>query len=184
MKRILALAALSLSLSGCFFIVADPTPTTRPVQSTSTVGVFQPTNPRPVVTQRPPVTSIIRDFQSDRGNGASYRIGEGVFFRMTVARGGFITLVFYNDGSLPDYEIRNIAVQAGLNLIPNTNEVVASAPTGITRVRAFFTTQSSSNVSFLNGSGISFLEDTTNNWLNQYPVEVRDVRDTFVVVTR
>jgi hypothetical protein len=181
-KRILILAALAFSLSGCFVIVPDrpSTPTTnvtRPTPAPST-PVFTNTNPRPVVT------NIIQDFQSARGNGASYRIGEVVTFRLTSARAGFVTLVFYNDGSLPDYEIRNIPVQAGLNLMPNTNEVVAAEPTGITRVRAFFTPQANTSVSFLRGSGVSFLEDTTNAYLSPYPVELRDVKDTFVVVTR
>ena len=176
MKRILILAALAFSLSGCFIVVPDDRPTvTRP---TPTTPVFTNTNPRPVVS------NIIQDFQSARGNGASYRVGEVITFRLTSARAGFVTLVFYNDGSLPDYEIRNIPIQAGLNLMPNTNEVVASEPTGVTRVRAFFTPQPNTSVSFLRGSGISFFEDTSNAYLSPYPVELRDLKDTFVVVTR
>ncbi len=179
MKRILAVAALALSLSSCFPVFVErPTTTVRPNPVV--------TNPRPVVVvnTRPVVTNIIRDFQPDRGNGGSYRVGESIFFRLTSARSGFVTMVFYNDGALPDFEIRNIAVQAGLNLIPNSNTVVAAEPVGINRVRAFYTPQPNTKVSFLNGSGISFLEDTTNDFLNFYPVELRDVKDTFVVVTR
>ncbi len=176
-KRILILAALAFSLSGCFIVVPDdrPTTVTRP---TPTTPVFTNTNPRPVVS------NIIQDFQPTRGNGASYRVGESIVFRLSVNRPGFVTLVFYNDGSLPDYEIRNIAVQTGLNLIPNSNEVVASEPTGVTRARAFFTPQPNTNVSFLRGSGVSFFEDTSNAYLSPYPVELRDLKDTFVVVTR
>jgi hypothetical protein len=173
-KKILALAALALSFSSCIVVVPDrpdptPTTTTRPVVVTNT---------------RPSVANIIQDFQPTRGNGSSYRIGESITFRMNVARAGFVTLVFYNDGALPDFEIRNIAVQAGINLMPNSNTAVAAEPTGITRVRAFYTPQPNSNISFLNGRGVSYLEDTTNNWLNSYPPELRDVKDTFVVVVR
>jgi hypothetical protein len=95
-----------------------------------------------------------------------------------------VTLVFYNDGALPDFEIRNIAVQPGINLMPNSNSAVAAEPTGITRVRAFYTPQPNGNISFVGGRGVSFLEDTTNSWLNAYPPELRDVKDTFVVVVR
>jgi hypothetical protein len=151
----------------------------EPVTTTTTT-----TRPVVVTTTRPTVANIIQDFQPTRGNGGSYRIGESIVFRMTVARAGFVTLVFYNDGALPDFEIRNIAVQPGINLMPNGNTAVAAEPTGITRVRAFYTPQPNSNISFLGGRGISYLEDTTNTWLNSYPAELRDVKDTFVVVTR
>ena len=178
-KRIFILAALAFSLSGCFIVVPDrPTTTVVRPTPTPTTPVFTNTNPRPVVS------NIIQDFQPTRGNGASYRVGESIVFRLSVNRPGFVTLVFYNDGSLPDYEIRNIAVQTGLNLIPNSNEVVASEPTGVTRARAFFTPQPNTNVSFLRGSGVSFFEDTSNAYLSPYPVELRDLKDTFVVVTR
>jgi hypothetical protein len=177
-KRILFLAALAFSLSGCFIIVPDRPSTVVQPQPTTTRPVVVTTNPRPVVS------NIIQDFQPTRGNGGSYRVGESIVFRLTVNRPGFVTLVFYNDGSLPDYEIRNIAVDTGLNLIPNSNEVVASEPIGVTRTRAFFTPQPNTNVSFLRGSGVSFFEDTSNAFLSPYPVELRDVKDTFVVVTR
>lgn len=183
MKRILAIVAFALSLSSCFPVFVErPNTTVRPNPAPVTTNP----NPRPVVVvnTRPVVTNIIRDFQPDRGNGGSYRVGESIFFRLTSARSGFVTMVFYNDGALPDFEIRNIAVQAGLNLIPNNNTVVAAEPVGINRVRAFYTPQPNTNVSFLNGSGISFFEDTTNVFLNFYPVELRDVKDTFVFVTR
>jgi hypothetical protein len=175
-KKILALAALVFSLSSCIVVVPD-----RPEPVTTNTS----TRP-PVVTTntRPSVANIILDFQPTRGNGASYRIGESITFRMNVARAGFVTLVFYNDGALPDFEIRNIAVQPGINLMPNNNTAVAAAPTGVTRVRAFFTPQPNSNISFLGGRGVTYLEDTTNTWLNSYPPELRDVKDTFVVVVR
>ncbi len=182
MKRILISAALALSLSGCIIVVPEDRPTTTVRPTPAPTSTFQPiTTTTPT---RPVVSSIIQDFQSDRGEGGSYRIGESIFFRMTVARAGFVTLVFYNDGALPDYEVRNIAVQPGINLIPNNNTLIAAEPLGITRTRAFFTPQQNSNVSFLNGSGVSFLEDTTNAFLSGYPVELRDVKDTFVIVTR
>ncbi|MFN3266622.1 MAG: hypothetical protein ACK41E_07260 [Deinococcales bacterium] len=171
MKRILAFAALVLSLSSCIVVVPENNPPARPV-----VVNTAPT--------RPSVANIIQDFQPTRGNGAVYRVGESITLRMTLARAGFVTLVFYNDGALPDYEIRNIAVQAGVNLMPNNNTLVAAEPVGITRVRAFYTPQPNSTISFLNGRGVSFLEDTTNTWLNAYPPELRDVKDAFIRVSR
>ncbi len=185
MKRIFAMSALALSLSGCFFVVPDrsSTPEYRPI--TTTPAPNPAPNPGPVaVSPRPVTANIIQDFQPTRGNGGAYRVGESVVFRAAVNRPGFMTLVFYNDGALPDYEVRNIAVQPGLNLIPNTNVVVAAEPTGVTRVRGFFTPQPNNAVSFLNGSGVSFLENTSNTYLSGYPVELRDIADTFLVVTR
>jgi hypothetical protein len=181
-KKILILAALAATLSSCIVVVPDrPSSTYEPITTTTPA----PAPSRPVVVNtRPSVANIIQDFQPTRGNGASYRVGESIVFRATMARAGFVTLVFYNDGALPDFEIRNIAVQPGVNLMPNSNSAVAAEPTGITRVRAFYTPQPNGNISFVGGRGVSFLEDTTNNWLNAYPPELRDVKDTFVVVTR
>lgn len=178
MKRILILAALAFSLSGCFVIVPDrPTTTVRPTP-TPTTPVFTNTNPRPVVT------NIIQDFQPDRGTGATYRIGDRVFFRLTSARAGFVTLVIYNEGVWQPDEIQSIPVRVGLNLIPNSNELQAAEPIGTSRIRAFFTPQASAGTSFSGGTGQVYIEDASNSFLNRYPAEARDLKDTYLFVTR
>ena len=152
MKRILILAALALSFTSCFYVV-------RPVNSDG--SVTEPT-PQPSTSSGASVTvtisfgvqvgNVIQNFQPNKGNGATYAIGEQISLSLNSRENGYVTLVIYNPFDYRNSEIRNIPVSRGVNIIPRNVGLTASAPTGTTRFRAFFTPQPS-NVSFLNGSG-------------------------------
>ncbi len=176
MKRILALGLLALSFSSC--VVTVPSRNTGTVTGGGSASVSY------TVSFGVQVGDVIADFQPNRGNGGRYRIGEDITLRLTSRESGFVTLVIYNPAEYRNAEIRNIPVQRGINIIPNQNRLTASEPAGVTRFRAFFTPQPNDNVSFLRGNGESYLETSTAAYLNPYPVQLRDVKETFVVVNR
>jgi opacity protein-like surface antigen len=179
MKRFLALGLLALSFSSCVVTV----PSRNTGNATGTTGGGSATISYSV-SFGVQVGDVIADFQPNRGGGGRYRIGENISLRLTSRENGFVTLVIYNPGDYRNAEIRNIPVQRGVNSIPNQNTLTASEPTGVTRFRAFFTPQPNDNVSFLRGYGESYLETSTAAYLNPYPVQLRDVKETFVVVSR
>lgn len=188
MKRILALAALAFGLSGCFVVVPSrPTQTTQPVQTITPVNsaptpvqpVFTNTNPRPINQ------SLIQEFQSERGNGGRYRVGESVAFRVRVSVNGYITLMIYNEDQWDPTPLYNIPVRAGqLNLVPPLGTISAAEPVGTTRVRAFFTPQPTGSNFFVGVNGVAQLQGLSISFTNSYPADTCDFEDTFVVVVR
>jgi hypothetical protein len=174
MKRALALLALALIFTSCIYTVRRNPDGTTTTTSSSSVSVSISFGVR--------VTNIITDFQPDRGTGATYRIGDPITLRLTSRQDGYVTLVIYNPFNYRNAEIRNIPVQRGTNIIPRNNFLTASAPTGVTRFRAFFTPEPNNSVSFTGGASEQYLDSQTAAYLSPYPVELRDVRETFLNV--
>ena len=175
------MAALALSLSSCFPIFVErQTDTVRPTPVTTNP------NPRPVVVSGPIARSgIIQEFQSSRGNGGTYRVGEDVFFRLVVKQSGYVTLVIYNENDWQPIQLPSVFVQANvLNLVPSPGTVSAAEPLGVTRVRAFFTPQSGGSFSFSATYSAGNFQASSLTYLNPYPSNNRDYEDTFVFVTR
>jgi hypothetical protein len=176
MKRLLALLALAVVFTSCIYTVRrNPDGSTTTTQTGgASVSVSISFGVR--------VTNIIQDFQPDRGTGSTYRVGDPVTLRLVSREAGYVTLVIYNPFNYRNTEIRNIPVQRGTNIIPRQNALTASLPTGVTRFRAFFTPEPNNSVSFTNGASEQYLDSQTSAYLSPYPVELRDVRETFLNV--
>ena len=125
---------------------------------------------------------IITSFEPDRGDGASYDIGDDISFRVRTTRDGYITLTSLNpDGSI-DVFGRNIFVRGDrTNLIPGSDSRVAyevGGPSGLNRVRAAFTPRETDTerVIYRGRSGEDIWTQTIESDIRSY--DVRDVAQT------
>ncbi len=91
---------------------------------------------------------IITNFQPDRGQGGSYKVGELVQLSFTLLQAGYITLISMDPDTTTGEVERSIAVKAGNNVLPRVNDVNATGakaaykvfpPTGKQRVILLFT---------------------------------------------
>ncbi len=125
---------------------------------------------------------IITEFEPDRGDGASYSIGDDISFRVRTTRDGYLTLTSLNpDGSI-DVFGRNIFVRGGrTNLIPGVDSRVSyeiGGPSGTHRVRASFTPRETDTerVIYRGRSGEDVWTQTIESDTRSY--DVRDVAQT------
>ena len=125
---------------------------------------------------------VITAFEPDRGDGASYSVGDDISFRVRTTRDGYLTLTSLNpDGSI-DVFGRNIFVQGGrTNLIPSSDSRVSyqvGGPRGLNRVRASFTPRETDTerVVYRGRSGEDVWTQTIDADIRSY--EVRDVART------
>lgn len=88
---------------------------------------------------------VITEFEPDRGDGASYDIGDDISFRVRTARDGYLTLSVLNPDGTIDVFGRNLFVRGGRTvLIPDLGSRFSyevGGPRGLNRVRASFTTR-------------------------------------------
>lgn len=131
---------------------------------------------------------VITEFAPVRGEGATYRVGQQIQFRLRTRQSGYVTLTALDpDGSV--YTLaRNLRVEAGrTNILPGPEgrvAFVAESPTGLHRVRASFTRErtQTSRVRFTGRSGEDGWRTALRIELEQ--AEVRDVAETFLVIRR
>lgn len=131
---------------------------------------------------------VITSFSPTRGEGADYRVGQRIEFRIRTTRSGYVSLTAIDpDGSVYTFA-RNLRVEAGrTNILPGPRSrvaFVADPPTGLHRVRATFTEQSTdrNRVRYEGRQG----EDgwTSAIRIELRAAEVRDVAETFLFITR
>ncbi len=133
---------------------------------------------------------IISNFQSDRGEGASYKVGELVKFSFTLAQPGYITLVSMDPDTTTGEVEHSIAMKAGNNVLPRTNDVNATGakaaykvfpPTGRQRVILLFTNTPVAKTIRFEGK---LNEDALNAKINAYfgQATIRDVTETSIEV--
>lgn len=92
--------------------------------------------------------SVVRDFKPDKGEGATYKIGEQVRFDLTLERNGFVTLITTDsDGKTYDLE-RSVATTSGKTKLPRADDrsatggqaaYIVDIPTGPQRVFVVYT---------------------------------------------
>ncbi len=91
---------------------------------------------------------IITDFAPDRGNGATYKIGELVKISFTLSQPGYITLISMDPDTTTGEVEYSIAAKAGKNNLPRSNETDATGaraaykvfpPTGTQRIVLLYT---------------------------------------------
>jgi Domain of unknown function (DUF4384) len=133
---------------------------------------------------------IITNFQPDRGQGASYKVGELVKLSFTLLQDGYITLVSMDPDTTTGEVERSIAVKAGNNALPRTNDVNATGakaaykifpPTGTQRVILLFTDIPISKTVRFEGK---LDEDALSAKINAYfgQAKTRDVSETSIEV--
>ncbi len=94
------------------------------------------------------VQEIISNFAPDRGEGGSYKVGEFVKISFTLSRAGYISLISMDPDTTTGEVERSIAMKAGNNVLPRSNDVNATGakaaykvfpPTGKQRIILLFT---------------------------------------------
>ena len=125
---------------------------------------------------------VIESFEARAGEGASYRVGEEISFRIRTRVDGYVTLTSLGPGGDVEVFARNVFVSARrMNVIDGRDQgvvFVVEPPRGWHRVRASFTPSrtDTGRVSFRGRAG----EDA---WLAAIridiePFEIRDVAET------
>jgi hypothetical protein len=188
MKKLLAfLAPLALAgaLSACTIVISpDGGRSTQPTTVDTGTGGNNGDGISVRVQERFGVrvsNAIISSLSPDRGDGATYFIGDELKIRITVSRPGYVTLVFYNPDGID--QLAGIPVEAGTNIIPRQTSLKAVAPRGRTFIRALFTASSWPNqVSFGGSYSVNGLSVRTSEYFRNYPEDVRDIAETSVVV--
>jgi hypothetical protein len=134
---------------------------------------------------------IISNFQPDRGEGASYKVGELVKFSFTLAQSGYITLVSMDPDTTTGEVEHSIAMKAGNNFLPRVNDVNATGakaaykvfpPTGRQRVILLFTDTPVAKTIRFEGK---LDQDALNTKINAYfgQAKTRDVAESSIEVT-
>ena len=125
---------------------------------------------------------VITEFQPDRGDGATYDIGDDISFRVRTAQDGYLTLSSLNPDGNVDVFGRNIFVRGGrTTLIPGLDSRVAyqvGGPSGLNRVRASFTPRETDTgrVTYRGRNGQDIWTQTIESDISDY--SVRDVAQT------
>jgi len=123
---------------------------------------------------------VITEFVPTRGEGAFYRLGETISFRVVTTRSGYLTLTSFNSDGTVDVFDRNVYVRAGENVIPRTGTYRVAPPRGLQRVRASFTpTQTDAErVVYVGRRGEGVWTEMIETELEPFPEEARDVAET------
>lgn len=131
---------------------------------------------------------VITSFSPTRGEGAEYGVGQQIQFRIRTSQDGYVSLSAIDpDGSVYTFA-RNLRVEAGrTNVLPGPDSrvaFVADPPTGLHRVRATFTGQSTdrTRVRYEDRQGEEGW--TTAIRIELRAADVRDVAETFLFITR
>lgn len=167
LRTVLPLLLLVATLSACTVVLEPGT-----VRGRISVGVE--------------LNDIIARFEPTKGAGASYAVGEPIYFTIFPRQSGYITLTAIDpDGRVYAFA-RNMFVEGGRsNVLPGPSDrfvFIADRPTGFHRVRASFTSRRTDvdRVTYAGRRG-----DT--EWTNTITVEiggdpVKDVIETSLII--
>lgn len=162
MRTILLLGSLALGLSSCTISVR------------SNLGVVSSDS------------NLIADLRPDRGEGATYLVGEAVRFRLTTRTAGYVTLVALQSNGFTSTLARNVYVAAGTTVFPRAIDGVTynvAPPTGLQRVRAIFTRVRPATELVLSGTyDGTRLNTATTAYIQPYPAADRDVQETYLYI--
>jgi hypothetical protein len=128
------------------------------------------------------LNEVIRVFEPTRGNGAIYRVGEDIAFRVYAERDGFLALTeFGPDGRVTTFA-RNIFVRGGQTSIitgPDSRSIFSLIPPrGLHYVRASFT-PFQTDTARVTYQGITSEDAWTQSIVTEIrPYEIRDIAET------
>jgi hypothetical protein len=170
--RAAALALLAVMLASCTIIFEPDDVTVR--------GRFR-------VNFGIELSPIIQAFEPTRGEGATYRVGEDIAFRIRSSQDGYITLSAMDPDGRVYVFARNLRVRAGRTETfrgPGPNLVFSlTPPRGLHRVRASFTpTPTGRTVRYEAQRGESGWSQSIVTEIRTHPRTVRDVAETYFYV--
>lgn len=129
--------------------------------------------------------NVIAVFEPDRGEGATYSVGEEIRFRVLGDRSGYVTLTAIDpDGLVYVLGPRNVYVERGvMTTLPTARyniRFTAAPPRGFHRVRASFTPNpTNTTVTVYRGKrGTDVWTETIVTEVERYPREARDIAET------
>ena len=128
--------------------------------------------------------NVIRVFEPNRGQGATYNVGEEIRFRIVTSRSGYVTLTAIDpDGFVYVLGPRNTYVDAGETILPVARDNIrftAAPPRGFHRVRVSFTPQpTDTTVTVYRGRrGVDTWTETIVTEVERYPSDARDIAET------
>jgi hypothetical protein len=133
---------------------------------------------------------IISNFQTDRGEGRAYKVGELVKLSFILSQAGYITLVSMDPDTTTGEVERSIPVKAGNNVLPRANDISTTGavaaykvfpPTGTQRIILLYTnTPVSKTVRFEGKLDEDALSTKINDYFGQ--AKTRDVSETSIEV--
>ncbi|GAA5511334.1 hypothetical protein Dcar01_00040 [Deinococcus carri] len=131
-------------------------------------------------------SNLIAGLRPDRGEGASYFVGEPVRFFVTTRTAGYVTLVALQPNGYVSTLVQNAYVPAGTSAFPRPQDGVTynvAPPRGIQRVRAIFTrVQPTSNLVFSGVYDQGRWNNATTTYLSPYAPAERDVQETYLYI--
>lgn len=131
------------------------------------------------------LADVIARFEPDRGQGATYRIGEEVQFVITLRRPGYVSLVAIDpDGRTYEFE-HGVYLTAGTHVLPLPSmrrRYVVDYPTGKQRVRAIYTDTRPGSVYFRGVYSSDGFNDRLRLYFKQSYAQVRDVKETYFYI--
>jgi Prokaryotic membrane lipoprotein lipid attachment site len=185
MKRILFTALLALTLSSCVLVASDDRPGTvagsggggSSTSQTTVSGGF-----RLSISIR--FSDYIRDFQPERGEGATYNRNEVIRYKVNVSRRGYVTLAIYDpEASGTNYvEFVNVPVDAGTNIIPRSYTVQSDTPSSRFYARAYFTTTPGPSNLIQGRFSRGQVNSRTQSYFDPFGEDTRDVAETYLRV--
>ncbi|MDL2343424.1 DUF4384 domain-containing protein [Deinococcus sp. MIMF12] len=131
-------------------------------------------------------SNLIAELRPDRGEGATYRVGEEVRFRITTRTPGYLTLVALQPGGVASTLVQGVYVQAGTTVFPRPQDGVTynvAAPRGLQRVRAIFTRVRPTTELVFSGVYTEGRWNTaTTTYVQPYAAADRDVQETSLYI--
>lgn len=127
----MAIVPLALILSACVTILPRPHSIRTPLP-----GRIDPDDPWVDITS----DDLITSFAPTKGRGATYHVGEPIFFWISTLRSGYVTLTGIDPTGRAYVLARNLPVTGGhFNFIPGAHKLfLAKPPLGFHRVRALY----------------------------------------------
>ena len=131
-------------------------------------------------------SNLITRLTPDRGEGATYVVGEPVQFSVTVRTPGYLTLVALNPGGYASPLVQNVYVGAGTTTFPRVQDGATynvAPPRGLQRVRAIFTrVRPTTDLVFSGVYDGQRWNGATETYLRPYALADRDVQETYLYI--
>jgi Domain of unknown function (DUF4384) len=131
------------------------------------------------------LTPVITLFETGKGTGSRYLVGEEVRFNLGLEQTGYVLLV----GIDPDetfYELGRYYLEAGGHVLPvpgEGNVLRLAPPSGWQRVRAIYTNVPHAELRLEGGPANNSDADTaTNSYLERSGASVSDVAETYFII--
>lgn len=131
-------------------------------------------------------SNLIADLRPDRGEGATYLVGEAVRFQITTRTPGYVTLVALQPGGVASTLVQGVYVQAGTTVFPRPQDGVTynvAPPRGLQRVRAIFTrVRPTTELVFSGVYNDGQWNAVTTQYVQPYGAADRDIQETYLYI--